>query len=127
MDTRAKIIAADVAARIARDENIRILCGRFDPLIAEHARRIGEVGQGEPLLVLVLDYADAILPAGARAELVAALQRVRHVCVVDDAVLNTFFGGLSIVRDQEEDVLRQKRLLAHIRRREPQQGGGTAA
>jgi hypothetical protein len=118
MDTRPKIISPDAAARIALDQHIRILVGHFDPLVAEHARRIAEVAEGEPLLVLVLDYAGAILPAGARAELVAALQTVRYVSVVDCAALDGMFGGFSIVRDEEADVRRQKDLLEHIRGRE---------
>ena len=119
MDTRVKIISPDAAADIARHQKLRILSGRFDPLVAEHARRIAEMAQDGPLLVLVLDYEGAILPSGARAELVAALQAVRYVSVVDGSALDEMSGSFNIVREDDEDILRQKQLLEHIRSREP--------
>lgn len=119
MDTRPKIISASEAVTLARDPQIRILAGYFDPLLAEHARSIAEVAQGDPLLVLVLDDAAALLPAGARAELVAALRSVRYVSVVSRAELNEQFEGINIVSDEDTDIVRQRKLLQHIRDREP--------
>ena len=119
MDTRVKIISPDAAADIARHQKVRILSGRFDPLLAEHARRIADVAQDGPLLVFVLDYDGAILPSGARAELVAALQAVRYVSVVDGPALDEMSGKFNIIRDDNDDILRQKQLLEHIRSREP--------
>ena len=118
MDTREKIIPLDAAANIAREQKMQALAGRFDPLLAEHARRIAELSDSQPLLVFVLDYDGAILPAAARAELVAALKSVRYVSIADTSALEELSAGFSIVREDEHDVERQKQLLEHIRRRE---------
>jgi hypothetical protein len=54
--------------------------GHFDPLLAAHARRLQELAvPGTILVVAVSDPPDPLLPAGARAELVAALAAVDYV------------------------------------------------
>jgi len=58
------------------------VCGYFDPLLAGHlallkARRVA----GKPLAVRILDAPGPILPADARARLVAAIEMVDYVAV----------------------------------------------
>ena len=80
MDTRTKIIDAAQAARIAQD-GATVISGYFDPLVAAHAERLATLKRdGEPLLVLIATPPDPILPAPARAQLVAGLSVVDYVC-----------------------------------------------
>ena len=80
MDTRTKIIDAAHAARIAQD-GATVISGYFDPLLASHAERLASLKRhGAPLLVLIATPPAAILPAPARAQLVAGLALVDYVC-----------------------------------------------
>lgn len=80
LDTRTKIIDAAQAARIAQ-AGATVVSGYFDPLIASHAERLASLKRdGTPLLVLIATPPAAILPAAARAQLVAGLAVVDYVC-----------------------------------------------
>ena len=80
MDTRTKIIDAAQAARVAQS-GATVVSGYFDPMVAYHAQRLATLKQpGKPLLVLIATPQDAILPALARAQLVAGLSVVDYVC-----------------------------------------------
>ena len=58
-----------------------MVSGHFDPLVASLAERLAQLKQaGAPLLVLIHSAADSILPALARAQLVAGLAVVDYVC-----------------------------------------------
>ncbi len=111
MDTRTKIIDAAHAARIAQD-GATVISGYFDPLIASHAERLASLKRGGvPLLVLISTPPAAILPAAARAQLVAGLAVVDYVC--DDP------GGLSphlALEAEHAELLEQ--LIRHVRARQ---------
>ena len=86
MDTRTKIIDAAQAARIAQ-AGATVVSGYFDPMIASHAERLATLKQeGKSLLVLVATPPDAILPALARAQLIAGLSVVDYVCDAPDGL-----------------------------------------
>lgn len=78
MDTREKILSPASAAGLSPPV---LVVGYFDPLTADHARRLDALGSG--LTVAILDPPDPLLPAQARAELVAALSSVENVVVGD--------------------------------------------
>jgi hypothetical protein len=82
MDTRSKILSSSEAAQIAL--RATVVSGYFDPLLAWHASRLqelkAELKGDSPLLALIATPANPILPARARAELVAGLKVVDHVC-----------------------------------------------
>ena len=79
MDTRTKIINTAEAAKVS-SSGARVVSGYFDPLIAVHAERLAELkSDGVKLLVLIATPENAILPAAARAELVAGLRTVDYV------------------------------------------------
>jgi bifunctional ADP-heptose synthase (sugar kinase/adenylyltransferase) len=79
VDTRTKIVPLAEAQRIAARGAI-VVSGYFDPLLASHAERLQSLKrEGTPLLVLIADPRNPILPARARAELVAGLAVVDHV------------------------------------------------
>ena len=79
MDTREKIIGEAQARSLAAAGAI-VVSGYFDPLLASHADRLAQLKQsGAPLLVVIASPANPILPAPARAELVAGLRAADHV------------------------------------------------
>ncbi|MGH9639381.1 MAG: hypothetical protein ACRD3Y_04925 [Bryobacteraceae bacterium] len=81
MDTREKIVVlADLPALLAAAE-WTTMAGYFDPMTAAQAKRIAQYGEHGKLLVVVLEGEEALLPAPARAALVAALRAVNAVAI----------------------------------------------
>lgn len=105
MDTRHKIIGREALP----PGGYLYVSGYFDPLLATHARRLNELREGHPggLVVVVRDPAMPILPARARAELVAALKCVDHVII----------GGDAIVDDTEAHAAITAELIEHVAQR----------
>jgi len=86
MDTRTKIVPPAEAARLAA-AGATVVSGYFDPLVAWHVDRLHELKQsGGVLLVLIAQPENPILPARARAELVAGLRGVDYVCESRDGI-----------------------------------------
>ena len=110
MDTREKIIDAAQAARIAANGAI-VVSGYFDPLVASHGERLSELKTAAKLLVLVATPPNAILPAAARAELVASLRVVDYVSELTGAVTPH-------IRLEAEDENRFAALLLHVQARQ---------
>lgn len=111
MDTRTKIVSITDAARIA-GSGATVVSGHFDPLLASHAERLAELKQeGAPLLVLIAAPENPILPARARAELVAGLAIVDYVAESDE-------GFAQQVRLEQEDEKRLQRLIEHVHARQ---------
>lgn len=75
MDTRSKIVEVVPVA------DFDVVEGAFDPLLATQAREIADRKRRKPLVVVVRDPENPLLPARARAELVAALREVDYVVV----------------------------------------------
>jgi bifunctional ADP-heptose synthase (sugar kinase/adenylyltransferase) len=106
LDTREKIVDAAHAARIAASGAI-VVSGYFDPLVASHAERLSALKTGAKLLVLIATPDNAILPAAARAELVAGLRCVDYVCELN--------GDLAPqIHLEQEDAERFSELLKHV-------------
>jgi bifunctional ADP-heptose synthase (sugar kinase/adenylyltransferase) len=79
VDLREKIVDARDAAAIAAAGAV-VVSGYFDPLIAWHARWLENFKKaGRSMLVVITTPDHPILPARARAELVASLRVVDHV------------------------------------------------
>ena len=90
MDSRTKIIPAEQARRVAA-AGATVVSGCFDPLLAWHAERLESLKrEGSPLLVMIAAPEDPILPARARAELVAGLKIVDYVLESNAAVTPHF-------------------------------------
>jgi glycerol-3-phosphate cytidylyltransferase-like family protein len=90
--------------------------GYFDPLLAAHVRRLRELAaNGNPLIVLLADPPDPLLPSRSRAELVAALDCVHAVILPNpDGAAREVPGA---IREQEADLLRRDELIADVHRR----------
>jgi rfaE bifunctional protein nucleotidyltransferase chain/domain len=109
MDTREKIVARDALARLldehrARGERIVLSNGCFDLLHVGHVRYLeGARREGDVLVVAVNSDASVcalkgpgrpILPAAARAELVAAVGVVSYVTVFDEPDVTALLAAL---------------------------------
>ena len=109
LDTRRKIIASTEAARLAA-QGATVVSGYFDPLLASHAARLGELKRGK-LIVVIENPPRAILDARARAEMVASLKVV-------DYVVESSNGLVPDVRLDKEDEGRREQLIAHVHARQ---------
>lgn len=106
MDTREKIIDAARAAQIVSSGAI-VVSGYFDPMLASHAERLASLKtHGKKLLVLIATPPNAILPAAARAELIAGLRAVDYVAVT--------CGVAPQIQLEEEDAARYEALVKHV-------------
>lgn len=84
MDTRSKILGAQEARRELKDKAVCWISGHFDPLLAEHVRRIQDCARpGKLLAVEITQPLRPLLAQRARAELVAALNTVDYVVLSD--------------------------------------------
>lgn len=84
MDTRAKIITYEEVRRRLQDQPALWISGHFDPLLAEHVRRLRQrAAPDRKLVVEVTNPAKPLLPQRARAELVAALAIVDYVVLAN--------------------------------------------
>lgn len=111
MDTRVKIAAPGAAP--ALPPGTRVVSGTFDPLLRQHADALAALRAGaSALAVVVTEPAEPLLPARARAELVAALH-----CV--DAVFLAAPGAPPAdVRLEEAHELLRASFLRHVRSRQ---------
>jgi bifunctional ADP-heptose synthase (sugar kinase/adenylyltransferase) len=109
LDTRSKIISLERARKI---EPAHWISGSFDPLLAEHVRRLAQhVSAGRALVVEVTDPASPLLPQRARAELVAALAMVDYVVLgageasssIEDGDVTEHFSTHVLERHREEN------------------------
>ena len=86
MDTRTKIIPLHELPERLQGRAATRVAGQFDPLLAEHVRRLAQASEpGHLLVVEVTNPSQPLLPQRARAELVAALSMVDFVVLVDRA------------------------------------------
>jgi bifunctional ADP-heptose synthase (sugar kinase/adenylyltransferase) len=113
MDTRTKIVSFEdaldrIEARLARGDAVRVVTGHFDPLLRAHARRLEEIAasDGRPVVVIT-EPACPLLPAEARAVLVAALDAVELVTLAPPAGLTRLVDLVPrgrLLRGEEEDL-----------------------
>jgi glycerol-3-phosphate cytidylyltransferase-like family protein len=86
--------------------------GYFDPLLAVHAKRLNEIkAGGARLLVAIAEPAHPILPARARAELVAGLAVVDYVSESAENLAPS-------ARLEQEDAERLEDLIVHVQARQ---------
>ena len=120
MDTRAKIIGRAAAERIAGGARLTVVTGYFDPLTAAHAVRLAEIAAtAEALLIVVRTPERPLLPARARAELVAALSAVNHVVVEEgDPAWIAQLPSAQLVREEVADARRTWDLVVRVHQRQ---------
>lgn len=109
MDTRSKIISSEYATGLAV---ATLVLGYFDPVLAAHVERLQALGG--PVTVSLLDPPEEILPARARAELVASLACVERVIVGDARAI---VQAERIADLTVEDLSTRQSLIERIRQR----------
>lgn len=103
MDTREKIVELSEAARQFLAGKWTVVPGLFDPLTAAQAKRIGELSEtGRKLAAIVLNGKQTLLPADARAALVAGLRAVDLVAIAHDEEWRQAFRASQRVRVIED-------------------------
>lgn len=120
VDTRNKIIEADRAAELARDPGTTVVIGAFDPLLAAHVRELQRVRNrtaGGPLLIVLAQPVEALLPLRARAEMVAALRMVDFVFPAGGDTEAERFLSPQAVDFRPDDRERALHLTEHVQRR----------
>jgi glycerol-3-phosphate cytidylyltransferase-like family protein len=123
MDTRSKILTPERALALPRGA-LAVVTGTFNPLLAEHARALAAVRNRtpeRPLLAVILPAEPALLPAEARAALVAATRMVDYVLIANreqtDQLIETL-APAETVRLEADDAVRTRRLIEHVQRRQ---------
>jgi glycerol-3-phosphate cytidylyltransferase-like family protein len=115
LDTRSKITSPGQLEQRLQGRPALWVAGYFDPLLAEHVRRLREcAAPGQALIVEVANPTNPYLPQQARAELVAALS------MVDFVVLQ---NGQPTAKDAIDPSLTE-RFVEHVRSRHPEEGQG---
>jgi len=120
VDTRDKILTPAAAVETARSARangtqVTVVTGYFDPLLAGHARRLAEIAEpGGVLMAVVMEPERPILPARARAELVAALAVVDYVLPAEPA---SQLEADRIFREEAADLRRTQELVARVHSR----------
>jgi bifunctional ADP-heptose synthase (sugar kinase/adenylyltransferase) len=124
VDTRAKIVSPETAAAAARErraagERIKLATGYFDPLLSAHARTLGSLAApGSALFVAIADPPQPILPARARAELVAALAAVDYVVLAPDSTAVEAVNAHDTHDERAADERRSRDLMRHVQSRQ---------
>jgi bifunctional ADP-heptose synthase (sugar kinase/adenylyltransferase) len=115
VENRTKIISGAEAVRIAASGAI-VVTGYFDPLLAAHAERLAGLKRaGLPLLAAIVEPENPILPARARAELVAGLAVVDYVVESAEGLAP---GLTPNFRLEQEDQARFEDLIEHVHLRQ---------
>jgi bifunctional ADP-heptose synthase (sugar kinase/adenylyltransferase) len=127
LDTRKKILTAAQAVEAVRrlraeGRSVRFATGWFDPLMAAHARRLEQLRDGAArVMVIVTDPVQPILPARARAELVAALSVVDFVVLSEEGRLEDLLIRLEaseVLRGEAADEALTRQLIHHVQTRQ---------
>lgn len=93
-----------------RFPSARYVCGYFDPLLASHAARLEELAAGEPLVVVLTDPPDPLLPALSRGQLLAGLRCVSAVVLPGDAEAE----GKVSQSEESGDIERRSALIERV-------------
>ena len=112
LDTRRKILTQEQALAALR--GCRVFVAYFDILSVPLLRRIAE--EGEAVVAVVLDRADAVLSLRTRTELAASLAAVEAVVPIAGDALEFLekLEPVKIIHWEYEDEQRTASLIAHV-------------
>lgn len=122
MDTREKIVPVrDVWPRLAHGKWLAMV-GLFDPLTVTLAKHVAEsAAPGRNLLAVVLDADHTLLPAEARAALMASLRTVDLVTVAKSHEWRATVGSgrrIEILEDAEWERRRSTEFVELVLKRD---------
>jgi hypothetical protein len=96
-----------------------VVTGYFDPMLAVHAARLKELAAaGRPLIAVIVEPERPLLPADARACLVAGLAVVDHVMVAPAGGTFELPNGMRVFREEAADLERRAGLMRHVHARQ---------
>jgi hypothetical protein len=118
VDTRSKIAGsfeqARQACRARGAQSPLVVRGRFDPLLAAHARRLADLkAQADALIVLIEEAPGDLLPAPARAAIAAGLAVVDSVAVI--APGDPLPADVRAIDERTADEVRRGALMERVR------------
>jgi bifunctional ADP-heptose synthase (sugar kinase/adenylyltransferase) len=116
LDTRSKIIDPEQAP-----VDGALVVGFFDPVTIAHVRRLREIRERCGAVTLVLAHLERpVLPARARAEVLAGLSVVDYVVLPQERALTVVLqrtGDALVFREENADLARFEALVNHIHQR----------
>ena len=122
MDTRSKILSMDALSGVLATGEWLAIVGLFDPLTAEQARRLaGFSTQSRKRLAIVLESENALLPAEARAVVIAALGEVDAVFIAPPdrwRLLIPPGAHVEIIEDEAGECARSEDFVQFVLRRQ---------
>ncbi len=117
MDTREKIVDRDTIAALLASGQWTVVAGLFDPLTLTQAQRLAvNAGTGRRKLAVVIPDGDTLLPAQARAELVAGLRSVDVVVIAKPEQIR--MPGVHIEEDAAAERERSEEFVRFVLRRQ---------
>lgn len=118
MDTRSKIHALEALRSVTASSRWILVAGYFDPMTAVQAGRLAEAAaRGRKLLAVVIKSGDSLLPAEARAMLVAGLRAVDAVSIAAPDEWRAAIPAdcdVKVVDDIEADATRSAEFVRFI-------------
>lgn len=122
MDTRSKIKPINDLHSVLAGSKWTAVIGFFDPLTAVQAKRLADAAKGDRrLLTIVLTAPDSLLPADARAALVAAVRGVSAVVIADSEEWRSTLpktADVVVVDDLETDKRRSEEFVEFVLKRQ---------
>jgi hypothetical protein len=122
MDTREKILPTSSLSQLLASGEWSVVAGVFDPLTVVQARRFaGLCKPSRKLLALVVESAETLLEANARAALIAGLREVDAVTVVAAEGWRSLIPrtpGIEIVEDEAGERARSDAFVRFVLRRQ---------
>lgn len=122
MDTRSKIKPLNDLALVLASSKWTAVVGFFDPLTVVQAVRLAEAATEERrVLGVVLATPDSLLPAAARAALVAAVRGVSAVVIADSEQWRSTLpedADIAILDDLEGDKRRSEEFVEFVLKRQ---------
>ncbi len=117
MDTREKIVGRESVEALLASGEWTVVTGLFDPLTLTQARRLAKAADGgRKILAAVISDANTLLPAQARAELVAGLRSVDAVVIANPEQIR--MPGVHIEEDAAAERERSADFVRFVLRRQ---------
>jgi hypothetical protein len=123
VDTREKIVSEERLAALLASGSWVAVVGRFDPMTAAEAERLGEFARLGKVLGIVLEDEEALLPVYARAVLVASLRDVSAVLVTRAEKWGALLPrnpALSVFEDLAGEGMRRREFIDYVLKRQRQ-------
>ncbi|HEY7306208.1 MAG TPA: hypothetical protein VH601_18935 [Bryobacteraceae bacterium] len=122
MDTRNKIKPLKDLNSVLADSKWIAIAGFFDPLTSIQASRLADIAKkGHNVLAIVLAAPDCLLPADARAALVAAVRGVSAVVVANAHEWRSVItkdANVTVVDDLQGDKRRSEEFVQYVLKRQ---------